>query len=157
MRNTFAGIDSRIVLAAGAGNTWRDDEQARFRTNLAATWTFQTDVVENPALKRNFPGVRAGWEYWRKVTATTEFESRLVGDLNLDETEDVRADFTNSLAVAISSALALKPSLQVLWRNLPSLAAVPLFTSSGTPLNQTVLAPLEKTDLLFRMALVVKL
>ena len=59
--------------------------------------------------------------------------------------------------MAISSALALKPSLQVLWRNRPSLTEVPLFTTGGTPLDQTVLTPLESTDVLFRLALVVKL
>lgn len=157
MRNTFAGIDSRTVLAVGAGNIWVDDDESRFRTNYAATWTFQTDVVENPDLATSFAGARLGWEYWRKLTASTEFESRLVGDLNLDATDDVRADFTNSLSVAMSSALALKPSLQVFWRNLPSLAEVPLFSSTGAPRNQTVLTPLGKTDMLFRLALVVKL
>jgi len=157
MRNTFSGIDSRFLIAAGGGNIWTDREDARFRTSYAATYTFQSDVVENPFLSTSFPGLRAGWDYWRRVTPSTEFDSRLVGDLNLNETDDIRADFTNSVAVAVSSALALKPSVQVLWRNLPSLTEVPLFTSGGVPLNQTVTTPLEKTDLLFRLALVIKL
>lgn len=157
LRNTFAGIDSRSLLALGAGNIWADSETNRFRTSYALTYTFQADVVENPAVADHFAGARAGWEYWRRLTASTEFDSRLVGDLNLDETDDVRADFTNALTVAMSSALALKPSLQLLWRNQPSLTTVPLFTSGGTPLNLSVLTPLEKTDMLFRLALVVKL
>lgn len=157
LRNTFAGIDSHSLLALGAGNIWLEGERARFRTDYALTYTFQTDVVDNPAVDDRFGGVRAGWEYWRLVTASTEFDSRLVGDLNLNETDDVRADFTNSLTVAMSSALALKPSLQVLWRNLPALTSVPLLTTGGVPLNQTVLTPLAKTDMLFRLALVVKL
>jgi putative salt-induced outer membrane protein YdiY len=157
MRNTFAGIDSRFLLELGAGNIWRDDDASRFRTSYAATYTFQSDVVEDPTVSRRFPGLRAGWEYWRQVTATTEFDSRLVGDLNLEETNDFRTDFTNSLTVAISDALALKPSLQLLWRNRPSLAAVPLLATDGTATGQTVTMPLEKTDLLFRLALVVRL
>ncbi len=157
MRNTFAGIDSRFLVAAGAGNIWFDREDSRFRTDYAITYTFQSDVVENPFISTNFPGVRAGWEYWRRFTATTEFDSRLVGDLNLDESDDVRVDFTNSVAVSISDALALKPSLQLLWRNLPALAETPLFGPGGEDLGQTVTSPLEKSDLLFRLALVVKL
>jgi putative salt-induced outer membrane protein YdiY len=157
MRNTFAGIDSRFLLELGAGNIWRDDDASRFRTSYAATYTFQSDVVDDPAVSRRFPGLRAGWEYWRQVTTTTEFDSRLVGDLNLDETNDFRAEFTNSLTVAISDALALKPSLQLLWRNRPSLAAVSLLSPDGTVTGQTVTMPLEKTDLLFRLALVVRL
>jgi putative salt-induced outer membrane protein YdiY len=157
LRNTFAGIDSRSLVALGAGNIWLDRENVRLRTSYAATYTFQTDVVENPAVADRFGGARVGWEYWQKLTASTELESRLVSDLNLDETDDIRGDLTTALTVAMSSALALKPSLQVLWRNLPSLTAVPLFSSTGANLNQDVLTPLEKTDLLFRLALVVKL
>jgi hypothetical protein len=113
--------------------------------------------VADPDASSDFPGVRAGWEYWRQLTASTEFESVLTGDLNLEETDDVRADFLNSLTVSMSDVLALEPSLQVLWRNRPSLTEVDLFTTGGAPLGQTVLTPLDKTDLLFRLALVVTL
>lgn len=157
MRNTFAGIDSRLVLAAGAGNIWIDRADAQLRTNYAVTYTFQSDVVDNPDVADSFAGARAGWEYWRQLTSTSKFDSKLVGDFNLDETKDVRADFTNSLSVSISDALALKPSLQILWRNLPALTEVDLFTPGGVPLGATVLTPLEKTDMLFRMALVLTL
>ncbi len=157
LRNAFAGIDSRFLIAAGAGNIWMDSDQSRFRTNYAVTYTFQSDVIENPFLNTKFPGVQAGWEYWRRVTDTSEFASRLISDLNLNETDDVRLDFTNSLAVSISSVLALKPSLQVLWRNRPSLTEVPLFAPDGSPLDQTVTTPLAPTDFLFRLALVLNL
>lgn len=157
LRNTFAGIDSRFLIALGAGNTWFDREDGRFKTSYAATYTFQSDVVENPFVSTSFPGVRVGWEYWRRATQTTEFESTLVSDLNLDETDDIRLDFTNALTVSISNALALKPSLQILWRNQPSLTELELFSPAGAPLGETVLAPLDKTDMLFKMALVVRL
>lgn len=57
----------------------------------------------------------------------------------------------------MSNTLALKPSVQLQWRNRPSLTAVPLFTTGGVPLDQSVLTPLAKTDMLFRLALVVRL
>jgi hypothetical protein len=157
LRNTFAGVDSRFLTAVGAGNTWVDTDVTRFKTNYAVTYTFQSDVVENPFVKSSFPGLRTGWEFFRQATSTTEFESSLVADLSLDETDDLRLDLTNSLNVAVSSALALKPSLQVLWKNLPSYTEVDLFTPGGTPVGTKVLTPLRKLDYFFKLALVVKL
>jgi hypothetical protein len=155
MRNTFAGVDSRFVLVAGAGTTWFDNARARFKTDYALTYTFEKDVIRNSLVDENFPGLRAGWEYWLKATESTEFESLVVTDLNLSETDDVAIDFTNSLIVSINSKLALKPSLQLLWRNQPALAAVDLFAPSGTPRDVVVTTPLEKLDTFFKLALVV--
>ncbi len=157
LRNTFSGIDSRLLVAVGAGNAWVNSERMRFKTDYSATYTFQQDVVENPFVKSNFPGLRLAYDYWWKLTGSTEFESKLISDLNLDNTDDVRIDFTNALPVAISSKLALKPSLQLLWRNEPSLTEVPLFASDGTPADEAVLVPLEKLDSFFTISLVVKI
>jgi putative salt-induced outer membrane protein YdiY len=155
LRNTFAGIDSRLLLAAGLGNVWASTDQIRFKTDVAATYSFQEDVVENPFVKTKFPGVRAGYDLWWKLTGTTEFLSVLVGDLNLDNTDDIRFDLTNALPISISSRLALKPSHQLLWRNQPSLAEVPLVDTGGTSVG-TVTVPLKKLDSVFKIALVVK-
>ncbi|WP_405285199.1 DUF481 domain-containing protein [Gaopeijia maritima] len=157
LRNTFAGIESRFLLAAGAGNTWIDQDTQRFKTNYAVTYTIQEDVVERPDADKNFPGARLGWEYWNQLTATSTFDSALLVDLNLSDTDDVRYDLTNSLAVNISEKLALKPSLQFLYRTRPSLASVSLFTAGGEATGDTVLTELEKLDTFFRLALVLTL
>jgi hypothetical protein len=157
LRNTFAGIDSRLLFAAGAGNIWLDDERFRFKTDYSATYTFQEDVIENPFVKTSFPGLRLSYNFWWNLTSSTDFESTLIGDWNLDNTDDVRLDFTNALPIAISEKLALKPSLQLLWRNEPSLTALGLEDQSGVPTGDTVLVPLEKLDTFFTLALVVKL
>ncbi|MBT8404052.1 MAG: DUF481 domain-containing protein [Gemmatimonadetes bacterium] len=157
LRNTFAGIDNRTLIALGAGNTWVDSDRARFKTTLAVTYTTQNDVVDDPTAKSSFAGGRAGYEYWNQLTGSTEFESHLVVDLNVDTTDDVRFDLVNSLAVSISDRLALKPSLQLLFRNRPSLTEVGLFTAGGSDTGDTVLAELEKLDTFFRLALALKL
>jgi putative salt-induced outer membrane protein YdiY len=157
LRNTFAGIDSRVLLAAGAGNIWLDDERTRLSTDYAATYSFQEDVVDNPFIKSKFPGLRLAYDFWWQLTGSTEFESRLITDFNLDTTEDIRADFTNSLPISISSKLAFKPSLQLLWRNDPALTALELMAPDGTPTGETVLVPLDKLDSFFTVALVVTL
>lgn len=156
LRNTFAGIESRLVFGAGAGRTFRDDDTSRLKTGVGATFTFENDVVQSGS-KSDYPGVRANYEYWRQLTGSSEMESGLVADLNLDDTEDLRLEWTNSLAVSINSVLALKPSLQLTWRNQPALAEVPLVSITGVETGDTVRAPLKKLDTQFRLALVVTL
>lgn len=157
LRNTFAGIESRFVLSAGAGNTWIDTDTQRFKTNYGVTYTVQKDVVERPDADSNYPGARLGWEYWNRLTETSTFDSVLLVDLNLSDTDDVRYDLTNSLAVNISEKLALKPSLQFLYSTRPSLTSVSLFTAGDVDTGDTVLTELEKLDTFFRLALVLTL
>ena len=60
-------------------------------------------------------------------------------------------------ADAMNDKIALKPSLQFLWRNRPSLTDVPLFAPDGTATGTKVKTPLQKLDTFFRLALVVTL
>jgi putative salt-induced outer membrane protein YdiY len=161
-RNTFAGIDSRTLFALGAGNSWVENDRVRFKTDYSVTYTFQEEVVDNPFSKTNFPGVRLQYELAWQPTGSTEFTSVFVGDWMFskepgatDDGQDLRFDYTNALAVSISSKLALKPSWQLLWRNNPALTEVPLFAADGTPANTNVVVPLQKLDSIFKLALVV--
>jgi len=45
MSNRFAGIDSRFLMALGAGNTWTDTGKFKFSTHYSMTYTFEEDVV----------------------------------------------------------------------------------------------------------------
>lgn len=154
LRNTFAGIDSRTLFAFGGGYGWLDTERSRLSTDFAVTYTFEESVVENPFTKSDFAGVRVGWDYWRQLTASTEFESKLVADQNLDESDDRRILFANALSVDVNDLIALKPGVLFNWRNQPALTEVPLFTAAGTDTGTTVETPLEKLDTVFTLALV---
>jgi putative salt-induced outer membrane protein YdiY len=156
LRNTFSGIDSRFLIATGAGNVWANTERVKFKTDYSATYTFQEDVVANPFIKTKFPGVRLAYDFFWTLSGTTDFTSVLFGDLNLDNTDDMRADFTNALVIDIIPQLAFKPSHQLLWRNEPSLTEVTLVDSGGIPTGETVVVSLQKLDSIFKMALVVK-
>ncbi len=147
-RNTFAGIENRYAMVAGAGRAWADSEGSRFKTDIGLTYTIQNDVVEAPGKDDGFGGIRATVDFLRTLTPSTEFTSLLVVDENLNESDDLRADWTNALAVAISSNLALKASFQVLFDNLPALVGVPLGTGQ-------VLVPLQKSDRSMTLALVI--
>jgi putative salt-induced outer membrane protein YdiY len=146
-RNTFAGIQNRYGLVSGAGKAWFEEETRRLKTDLGLTYTIQEDVVEDPDGDDSFLGLRGSYDYFRSLTENTDLTSVLVVDQNLEATEDLRADWTNSLAVAMSERLALKTSLQLLYDKDPALTAVPLGDTE-------VLTPLGKVDTVFTVAIV---
>ena len=153
-RNTFAGFNARVVAEAGAGNTWADTDATRFKTNYGLTYTVQDDVVDNPNTSDSFAGLRVGGDFWKQLTSTTAFESLVTLDQSFSRWEAFRADWLNSVSVDISEVLALKAGLQLLFNNDPALKLVPLEQPAGTPTGETVLAPLEKLDTQFTIALV---
>jgi len=155
LRNTFAGIDSRFLVAGGAGNVWADNDRVRFSTDYAVTYTFEQDVVENPFTNANFPGLRLAYDFDWQLTTSTKFESELTGDFNLDNTDDIRLNWYNGLPIDISSVLAFVPSLRLLWRNDPALQEVPLFDGLGNPIG-SVFTPLEELDSYFSLSLLFK-
>ncbi len=146
-RNTFAGVDNRYAFVTGAGRTWFAEDTRKLKTDLGLTYTIQDDVVENPDVEDSFMGLRGSYDYFRKLTGNTDFTSVLVADQNLNETSDLRADWTNSVAVAMSERLALKTSFQLLYDKTPSLVAVPLGDGE-------VLTPLGEIDTAFTVAIV---
>jgi putative salt-induced outer membrane protein YdiY len=154
LRNPFSGIDSRFLVAAGAGNKWVQSDRLKFETDYFVTYTFEEEVVANPITESNFPGLRIGYDLEWLLTANTTFESNIVADFNLDNTDDIRLDWYNGLPIDISSVLAFKPGLRLLWRNDPALESVPLFDAPGGTQAGTVLVPLEKLDTYFSVALV---
>lgn len=147
-RNTFAGVQNRYAFITGLGEAWIDREARRFKTDLGVTYTIQDDVVDDPTVDDSFAGLRANLEFFQTLTSTTDFQSLLVVDQNLNDSPDRRADWTNSVAVAVSDNLALKTSLQILYDNQPALVAVPLGA-------EEVRVPLEKSDRTFTVALVI--
>jgi len=156
LRNPFAGIDDRFVFGAGAGTRWVDNGKVRFTTDYLVTYTTETTVIPDPAVNSDFGGLRLGYDFLWDATASTNFESTLVADFNLDNTDDIRLDWYNGLPIDISSVLAFKPSLTLLWRNDPALQAVPLFDAPGGTETGVVLAPLNKLDTYFNLSLLFK-
>ncbi len=156
-RNTFAGIQNRYALVAGLGNAWVDTETARFKTDLGATYTIQKDVSPAPGADVGFGGLRFSVDAMKQLTPTTQFTSVLVADENIEDTDDFRADWVNSLSVAMSNRLALKTSLQLLFDNKPSLLSVPLVDGGGSPTGTTVFTPSDQVDSVVTLTLVIKL
>ncbi len=156
-RNTFAGIQNRYAFVAGSGKAWTDTDASRFKTDLGLTYTIQKDVDPVPGADDAFGGLRLSVDAMKQLSESTQFTSLLVMDENLEDTSDFRADWLNSLSVGLSSQLALKTSLQLLFDNQPSFLGVPLFDVGGTPLGTEVLTPGDEVDSIFTLALVITL
>jgi putative salt-induced outer membrane protein YdiY len=154
MRNRPAGIDSRTLLAAGAGNTWYDTDTRMLRTFYNFTYTFEEDVVENPVTNSEFAGLQAGYALHNQITANTKLESNAVVDFNLDNTDDIRVNWFAALPVSLSSRLELKPSLRVMWRNDPALEEISLLDGGGAEIDK-VTTQLSEWDTIFTLALVI--
>jgi hypothetical protein len=153
-RNTFAGIQNRYATVLGLGRTWVDGETGRFKTDLGLTYTIQKDVDPAPGVDDRFAGARLSVDAMRRISASVNYASTLLVDENVQDTGDFRADWTNSVSVGLSDALAFKTSLQLLFDNQPALISVPL---SGAPAGTTVLTPGDEVDTVLTVALVITL
>ncbi|MFO7769530.1 MAG: DUF481 domain-containing protein [bacterium] len=150
-RNRFAGFDNRYIAAGGLGTTWFEEPGHRFRTEYAATFTRQEDLLSSEP--STFAGARLSWEYARRLTDTADFENVLELDANLQETEDFRADMDSSVQVRVSQKLALKVGLKWIFDNRPSFVAVD-DPEGLLPPGETARVQLEKLDTLFTTSLV---
>jgi hypothetical protein len=120
-------------------------ERTELRAMAALTYTDE-QYTFGPPDSDSFVGLRAGWDLRHQLLPTTTLLHTLVLDENLEETDDLRVDFSIGIKVAMSSRLALKANYRLLYDNLPALAEVPLFTPGGVPTGLSVLSPYEKTD-----------
>jgi putative salt-induced outer membrane protein YdiY len=152
-RDEFAGTRNKWTGVLGAGREILATERTKLKVDLGMTYTSE-ELVVGPT--DNFAGLRFGWDFAHALTSTTDLTSVLLLDENLKTTQDLRADFTNAVAVAINSRLALKASLRLLWRNQPALTAVPVTLPDGTPTGDLIEVPLDKLDTTFTTALVLK-
>ncbi len=155
-RNTFAGFDSRTVLALGGGTRFERPERSETKVGAALTYTFQDDVDPDPTRPDRFAGLRGTLDHAHRLGTGTELALKWVVDANAREWNDVRGDLSQSVSAALTDRLALKTTLQFLLDNDPPSQRVPLFTG-GVDSGETVLTPLGKVDRSLSIALVVTL
>ncbi len=153
IRNTFAGVRNRYLNVVGVSTMWRDRDRLRIRTAYGFTYTAQEDVVVDPGAPARFLGVRLAWESSVGLTRSAEWTSALSVDGNSRDWADARAEWSNSLSVAMSERLGLKTSLSATWDHRPALAKAPLTGPTGEAAGE-VLLPREKLDRVATVALV---
>jgi putative salt-induced outer membrane protein YdiY len=156
-RNTFAGVQNRYAFVAGLGRTWADGDSGHLKTDVGVTYTIQKDVDPAPGADDAFGGLRVSVDALRQLSASAQYSSALVADVNAEDTDDYRADWTNSVSVSVSERLAFKTSFQLLYDHLPALLKVDLLDIGGAPTGTTVLTPSDDIDSVLTVALVITL
>jgi len=126
-----AGIDNRTVLFAGVGNTWKDVDVHKFKTDYTITFTKRVDVITDPMRDENFSELRLSADYMKKLNTSNQFDSDTIFFTNLSEVGDYRFDTMNSLTTNLNSVIALRFSVQLLYQNQPALEEIELVNDIG--------------------------
>jgi putative salt-induced outer membrane protein YdiY len=155
-RNPFAGFDSRVILAAGAG-TRLEGGAWQTKAGAALTYTLQQDVDPDPSRPDRFGGLRGTLDHGQDLTSGTKLELKWVVDANAREWSDVRGNLVQAVSASLSDRLALKTTVQLLFQNDPPSRRTPLFTEAGDDTGTSVLIPLGKWDRSLSVALVITL
>ena len=156
-RNTFSGVQNRFQVVGGVGRTFVEGDASSLKADLGLTYTIQKDVDPVPDANDSFAGWRASVGARRAVSGNAELNSELVLNNSFEDSDDLRADWLNSLAVSLNAGLALKTSVQLLWDNVPAQLSVPLIAPGGVPAGVDVLTPSSKLDSVVTVALVIRL
>jgi putative salt-induced outer membrane protein YdiY len=154
-RDRFSGLSSRTLGYAGVSYLLANRKDFVLKTGLAATVAHQSELVDDPATKNTFAGLRLSADAERKLGANSTYVGGLAVDENLGDTADARVRFANALAVSMNKRLALQVGLLLLYDHQPSLVELPLFDGGGTPKGLTVAAPAATLDTTFTVSVVV--
>ena len=128
-RDKFAGLNSRLTGVAGIGMLWQNTNGDGFiKLGVAGTYTGQDEVVDDPETENQFAGIRGTIDGEKRFGDQKQhvFTSNLIADLNLQQTDDLRLNWQNSLAAAISQKLQLKIGLTLAFDNAPALVDLPV-------------------------------
>ena len=146
----------------GIGSLWlKPDNSSRFQLGVAGTYTSQEEVIDDPEKENQFAGIRATADGKARFGDRKEhaYTSTLVVDENLQQTEDLRANWQNALSMSLNRKLALKVSLQFAYDNLPQLVEFPRFTRlpNGSLVETQIQIPGEadKLDTTLSVSLVI--
>jgi putative salt-induced outer membrane protein YdiY len=175
-RDKFAGLNSRLTGFLGLGYLWQNtDGSSLVRLGGAGTYTAQDEVIDDPDTENQFAGVRGTLDVERRFGDRKQhaFTSNLIVDENLQDTDDLRANWQLGLAAGFTDRLALKVGAQLAFDNDPQLIDLPAVVALGggvfrdataadiagvrnlIPLEGKIVTPARKTDATFTVSLVI--
>lgn len=133
-RDKFAGLNSRLTGFAGVGFLWQSVQGSGFfKAGVAGTYTAQDEVIDDPETENQFAGVRFTADGEKRFGEQLQhaFTSNLIVDQNVQDTDDLRANWQVALAAALNQRLSLKVGSQVAFDNAPQLVDYPATVSLG--------------------------
>ena len=159
LRDRNTGIENMTSVYGGLGNTWWNREDSHFLTDYAITYANREEEIEDPLLDGKFPALRLSLDYMKQFGSNNQYDNDFTILPNLKNLDDYQFDWTNRVTTNLTELLALRVSLQVLYRNIPGLEEIDLFVlppSEGVSFAiGTVPVRRKKLDTLFRVTLVV--
>jgi len=163
-RDIDAGIESRLVLYAGVGNTWINEEDLKFSTEYTAGWERRDEEIDDPSLDMNRPTTRLAWDYLNHLfgSDTTVLTNNMDFFINMKERSAYRFINATALTMGLTDLLSLRTSMEFRYDNRPSLEEVDLFDSDPNvdPLAEIIgVTAIRKQELdsIFRFTLVFKI
>lgn len=141
-RDEPSNINRQFIFSGGVGTTWRDEDALTFRTSYGVSFTDERLTLEGI---NRFAGFRLFYGLRMLATVSTAVESELTTDGSFRDANDVRLDWLNAATVAVSSRIALKASVRLLFRNLPALETIGFQSSSGSMIG-SIDVPKNKLD-----------
>lgn len=178
-RDKFAGLNSRVTGVAGIGLLWQSATGNSFvKAGVGGTYTAQDEVIDDPDTENQFAGVRFTLDGEKRFGERNEhaFTSNLIVDENVQQTDDVRANWQTALAAAISQKMQLKVGVQLAFDNAPQLIDYPATVNLGNGafrdaetadilrvrpsggvqiIDNKLVAPADKLDATFSVSLVI--
>ena len=161
MRDLNAGIEDMATVFGGLGNTWWNREDSHLLTDYSLTYTNRQEEI--PTLDDQFAALRIAADSMKQFGSNKnhQFDSDFTCLPNLNDLEDYRFDWTNSLTSNLTSLFALRVSLDLLYRNIPSLEEIDLYLVPPTEPASVIIGSVpvhrKKLDTLFKVTLVVTL
>ena len=151
-RDEPSNIGRQLIGAGGFGTQWADRDGFRFRSEYGISVTSEDLVLEGD---KQFGGYRLSYALDAAVTSHTTVDSELTFDGSFRQADDIRTDWLNGVSVSITSRVALRSSVRLLFRRLPALEEVDLATGGLDVVSGTVEIPKRKLDTNFTTSLVI--
>jgi putative salt-induced outer membrane protein YdiY len=120
-RNVQSGYNYRFAFSAGGGYIWMKSKKIEFSTEAALGWSRENNIkkITDETTLLSFASCLASSRLKIKLSDTSELVCQELFFLNLKNTNDYRLSSLASLAVNISSHLALKISYQLKTNHRP--------------------------------------
>jgi putative salt-induced outer membrane protein len=120
-RNVLSGYNHRLAFSAGGGYIWTKSKKWEFSSEASIGWSKENNVEKGKdnSISLSFASFTLSSKLSVHISKTSEFALQEIYFLNLDDTEDYRLSSLASLAVSISSNLALKVSYQLKYNHQP--------------------------------------
>lgn len=152
VRDEPSNINRQFVGAGGFGTRWGQGTDLRMRTEYGISYTSEDLALEG---ENSFAGYRLAYALNAGVTSVVTVDSELTLDGSFDQGDDIRTDWLNGVTVSLTSRIALRSSVRLLFRNIPALEEIDLVTPLLDVVIGSVEVPKGKLDASFTTSLVV--